>query len=164
MISWRGRQQLKYLSLLSGVVLLVIGAGVFFFLNRPGTCFDRKQNEGEVGVDCGRSCLRLCPFEVSGVITHWARALPAREGIYDVVAFLENPNVGAGAREFRYTFKLYDAHNALIGEREGKTFLNPKERFAVYESSIVASASAPQKTFFEITGDLFWENVSPPKE
>lgn len=166
MVSWRERQQLKYFSLLFGLALIVIGAGVFFFLNRPGTCFDGKQTNGELGIDCGGSCARLCLFEVSEVITHWARSFPSREGTYDAVAFLENPNVGAGVKEFRYVFKLYDARNVLTGEREGKTFLNPKERFAVYESGIAVGAGAhsPQRTFFEIPEELSWESISPPQE
>ncbi len=166
MISWRGRQQLKYFSLLLGVAFVALGTGVFFFLNRPGSCFDGKKNDDELGVDCGGSCARLCPFEVSDVITHWARAFSSRAGTYDAVAFLENPNIGAGVREFRYVFKLYDAHNILTGEREGTTFLNPKDRFAVYEDGIVVGTgtNAPQRTFFEIQEDLLWESVSVPRE
>ncbi|MBI3074722.1 MAG: hypothetical protein HYY92_00715, partial [Parcubacteria group bacterium] len=132
----------------------------------PGTCSDGKQNNGELGVDCGGSCARLCPFEVADVIVHWARAFPARDGFYDAVASIENPNFNAGVKNFAYTFKLYDAKNILVGIREGSTFLNPGERFVVYENGIKAEGGsrAPQRTFFEARGELLWESATPLQE
>src|SRR3989344_2585469 len=117
-MSWRAKQQFKYFSFIAGAVLLILGAVLFFIFTRPGTCSDGKQNNGELGVDCGGSCARLCPFEISDVIVHWARAFPAREGFYDAVASIENPNFNAGVKDFTYTFKLYDVKNIIVGTRE----------------------------------------------
>ncbi|MBI2049213.1 MAG: hypothetical protein HYT29_02155 [Parcubacteria group bacterium] len=166
MVSWRAKQQFKFFSFIAGAVLLVLGAGLFFIFSRPGTCSDGKQNNGELGVDCGGSCARLCPFEVSDVIVHWARSFPAREGFYDAAAFLENPNFSAGVKKFAYTFNLYDAKNILVGTREGITFLNPGEHFVVYENGIKAEAGsrAPQRTFFEAKEEPLWETAVPLRE
>ena len=165
-MSWRAKQQFKYFSFIVGAVLLVLSAGLLFIFSRPGTCSDGKQNNGELGIDCGGSCTRLCPSEVSDVIVHWARSFPARDGFYDAVAFVENPNFNAGVKKFSYTFKLYDAKNILVGTREGSTFLNPGDRFLVYENGIKAEGGSrmPQRTFFEAEGDLVWENAVSSRE
>lgn len=166
MLSWRSAQQFKYFSSIAGIVLLVLGAGLLFIFTRPGTCSDGKQNNGELGIDCGGTCLRLCSSEVSNVIVHWTRSFPAREGFYDAVAFLENPNFDAGIKKFSYTFKLYDAKNILVGTRGGNTFLNPGDRFLVYENGIKAEGGprTPQRTFLEVEEDLLWEKAAPLRE
>lgn len=166
MLSWRAKQQFKYFSFVAGVALLILGAGFFFIFTRPGTCSDGKQNNGELGIDCGGACPRLCPFEVSDVIVHWSRTFPAREGSYDAVAFLENPNFNAGVKKFSYALKLYDAKNILVGARMGSTFLNPGERFVIYEDGIRVEGGAgiPQRAFFEADEEIYWESVAPLRE
>ena len=164
MISWRSRQQFKYFLFLIILALVGAGIGAYFFLNRPGSCFDGVQNNGELGVDCGGSCARLCPFEVSEVITHWVRVFPARvsggESVYDAAAFLENPNFDAEVKNVSYTFTLYDAKNVLSGTRKGSTFLAPGDRFVLYENGIPAGSGthAPQRALLEIE-NLRWERV-----
>ena len=141
MASWRSTQQLKYFSFVLGIALIIASIGLIFIFNRPGTCSDGKQNNGELGVDCGGSCARLCSFEVSELVTHWARSFPVREDRYDAVAFLENPNFNAGVKKLAYTFKLYDAKNVLTGSREGNTYVNPGEKFVIYENGIEAGVT-----------------------
>lgn len=166
MIPWRSRQQFKYFFLVSTLLLIAGVAGLFFYANTPGSCSDGTQNNDELGVDCGGSCARLCASEVSAVITHWARAFPVRDALYDAAALIENPNFDAGVRAVSYSFKLYDAKNLLVGERTGKTYLNPGERFVLYENGISArsGANAPQRTFFEFTGEIVWETTDAPRE
>ena len=162
MIPWRSRQQFKYFFLVSTLLLIAGVAGLFFYANTPGSCSDGTQNNGELGVDCGGSCARPCPFQVSDVVSYWARAFPVREGVADAVALLSNPNFNAGARKLSYSFKLYDANNVLSGERAGTTFINPGEQFVIYESGIRvgSGAEAPQRAFFDFRAkDIPWETA-----
>ena len=166
MSSWRTKQQFKYLIFVVGIVLTIIAVILFFSLNRPGSCFDGVKNNDETGIDCGGSCSRICPFEVSEIVVNWSRALKVREGVYDVAAFLENPNFDAGIKKVSYSFKLYDAKNVLTGEREGSTYINPGERFVIYESGIETGVGTrvPRRTFFEFEGELAWVDKVTPRE
>jgi len=156
MLSWATKRQLLYLAIVLGVFLVVISFPIFSFFNKPATCFDGKQNQDELGIDCGGSCPLLCPFEVADPIVLWSRALEARLGTYDAVALIENPNVSAGVEEASYFFKVYDSNNILIVEREGKTRINPNDRLVVLESGLATGERLPARTLFEFRGELKW--------
>ena len=158
-LSWATKRRLIYLSIVLGVFLVLVSFPVISFITRSTTCFDGRQNQGEVGVDCGGPCLRLCLSQVTDLITLWSRALPAREGVYDAVALVENPNFGGGVREISYSFKLYDKNNLLIVEREGETFINPNEQLAVFEGGIMTGERVPARAFFEFTEVPQWLKV-----
>lgn len=156
MLSWATKRQLLYLILVLGVFLVVISFPIFSFFNKPATCFDGKQNQDELGIDCGGACSLFCPFEVADPIVHWSRSLQSGDGMYDAVALIENPNVNAGVEEAPYSFKVYDSNNILIVEREGKTFINPNDRLVVLESGLATGERLPARTLFEFRGELKW--------
>ncbi|MBI2108887.1 MAG: hypothetical protein HYT93_01730 [Parcubacteria group bacterium] len=149
MASWASKRRLLYTALVVGFFVLVISYPLYSFLHEPPSCFDGKQNQDETGIDCGGSCSLLCAFEVSDPIVLWSQSLNVALGVYDAVAYIENPNVSAGVRSASYSFKLYDDHGVLIAERIGTTFINPKERFVVFEGGIETGRRIPSRTFFE---------------
>ncbi|MBI2047753.1 MAG: hypothetical protein HYT27_01300, partial [Parcubacteria group bacterium] len=126
----------------------------------PPSCFDGKQNQDELGVDCGGSCKLLCAFEAVSPIILWSQSLEVESGKYDAVAHSENPNVASGVRAAAYSFKLYDENGILIAERVGKTFINPRERFTVFEGGIETGRRIPVRTFFEFITPLQWVEVT----
>ena len=70
------------------------------------TCFDNRQNQGELGVDCGGPCLpceirTLKPLEYS-----WLKILPAQDQTI-VAAEIKNLNPGWGASFFSYSIDIY---------------------------------------------------------
>lgn len=98
------------------------------------SCFDNKQNQKEEGVDCGGEC-EACVTNPKDLIIYWARPFEFSSGHYDMAALIENPNPFYGAKEIKYKISLYES-NILVGEREGKTYLNPREKFLIFESGI----------------------------
>jgi len=163
-MSWALKRQLSIILIL---VIFVGGfMGLFFWLRKPAlTCFDNKQNQAEEGVDCGGPCDRFCPNTLGDPIIRWSRVLPVRAGQFDAVAYVENPNPTAGLSEFEYVFRLYDASNKPIAERTGKTFLNPGEKFALYEPNVSVGNTAPSKAFLELKKPEFgyhWTKVQKP--
>src|SRR3989344_7091637 len=125
MPSWSTKRRFFYLGIVLGALVLLVSIPAYFLIDRPESCFDRKQNQDEIGPDCGGSCNPLCSSQVADLITHWSRYFKgARAGFYDVVAFIENPNVNAHVGEIGYTFKLYNREVILIAERSGKTYIN----------------------------------------
>ncbi|MFA6006701.1 MAG: hypothetical protein WC764_03185 [Candidatus Paceibacterota bacterium] len=148
-MSWSLKRQLIVLLIL--FVFLGMFAGLALLLNKPAlSCFDNKQNQGEEGVDCGGPCNNFCPNAVNDPIVRWSRVLPVRAQQFDAVAYIENPNPTAGLSKVDYTFRLYDAKNSPIVERKGSTFINPGEKFALYEPNVDVGNAVPVRAFLEL--------------
>lgn len=155
-MSWAGRRQFYYSF---GLLIFVLGVLFLFFypiIFKSPTCSDGKQNGTELGVDCGGECRRFCAFEVSEPIVLWSRIFPISGSIYNLIAYVENQNTNAGVPEIDYEFKVYDTQGKYIGRREGRTFIPPNQRFAVFEAHFDAGQSIPKNTIFQFTGPYFW--------
>jgi hypothetical protein len=145
-----------------GVIMffILIAAGIYFLrYYRAPTCTDGKQNQNEEGVDCGGSCAVICPLSVADPITLWSRAFPVSHGIYNAVAYIENPNSKVGVKNVTYRFKLYDEENVLVAERIGKAFITPNERFAIFEPRISTGERIPKRAFFEFIQFSDWTKL-----
>jgi hypothetical protein len=140
--------------------ILVVGLPVFFATYKPPSCSDGKQNQNEKGVDCGGPCSVLCKASALDLIVHWQRAFMIKKGLYNVVAYVENPNLDSGIRSLNYSFKVYDKDSSLIYERRGSTFVPPKKIFAIFEGNILTGERVPAKTFFEFNQSPWERGVS----
>lgn len=156
MTSWASKRRFTYIALIAGFFILVLAYPAFSLLYKAPSCLDGKQNQDEAGIDCGGSCELLCAFEATDPVILWSKSLRVESGLYDAVAYIENPNVAAGIYSAAYRFTLYDDGGILIAERVGNTFINPKERLAVFEGRIDTGKRIPTRTFFEFVGPLQW--------
>ncbi len=149
MVSWRLERQAMYVL---GVVAFIATLLFFYLLfSAPApSCIDEKQNQGELGVDCGGSCSAVCRSEVAEMIPLWAQALPLGGGFYDLVAFVENPNPYFSAPRVEYHFEVFDVENHLLLERRGTTFARQNERFLILEARLPIS-SPPRQVFVELS-------------
>ncbi|MEK7228298.1 MAG: hypothetical protein AAB681_03010, partial [Patescibacteria group bacterium] len=142
------------------VFLVVVGLGlVRKATNVEPTCFDNKKNGGEVGVDCGGSCLQYCPNELADPKLRWARSFEITPGIVHAVAYIEHSYPASSAREVKYLFKLYDEKNSLITERTGTTYLGPMGRTAIVETLIPTGNSTVATTRFFFLPPIPWEKT-----
>ena len=156
-LSWRSRKQITYLSIFILIIVAIIAFFTWYLWPQP-TCFDGKQNQGEEGIDCGGPCAEKCFGKVKDLIVLWTRVFKVSEGQYDAAALIENPNLTAGSPVLRYQFRVYDADNILIAIRQGETFLNPQERFVIFEPTIDTGKRIPQRAFIEIS-DIDWKYI-----
>ena len=162
-MTWALKRQIFYIVVL---VVFVLGFGFMIIypnLNQTPTCFDRKQNGSETGVDCGGSCIRACIAQVDPISTLWARAFKVVPGRYNAVAYLENHNKNMAVRKINYRFDFTDANNVYIGKREGTTYIPTSGRFAIFEPGIDVGNSIPVYTSFKFTQTPLWLNVSEKK-
>lgn len=155
-MDWKAKKQLiiffvVFLFFLSSILGLVL------FLRNP-TCFDHRQNQGEEGIDCGGPC-KPCVKEVKDLVVLWAKPLKLEDGRYDAAALIKNPNISAGIPELKYRFKLFDKYNILIGARDGKTFVNPADEFAVLEANIDTGERIPKRAVIEFPEGFHWEVI-----
>ncbi|MES2088272.1 MAG: hypothetical protein V4467_04765 [Patescibacteria group bacterium] len=105
----------------------------------------------------------LCKASALDLIVHWQRSFKVKDGVYNAIAYVENPNLDSGASLLSYKFKLYDKDNFLIYERDGKTFIPPKKIFGIFESNILTGTRIPTKTDFEYSPPAWRRDATQEK-
>ncbi len=160
-IDWRTKRQI--IAFL--VVFLFVGsiAGVIVYLQWPKpTCTDNKQNQDEEGVDCGGPC-GPCVSNPKSIAVLWTRAMKIDEHTYEAASLIENPNLFYGLPLVKYNFKLYDSQNILVATREGQTFINPQDKFVVFETKIDTGRRDASKAVMEIEPLSDWQYIKKEK-
>lgn len=157
MVSWSTRRKLIYIFGAILVVFFALALPVWVVTYKAPSCSDGKQNQNELGVDCGGPCALLCKAHALDPIVYWQRAFKVQDGVYNALAYIENPNLDSGVDRITYRFKFYDSDNLLIYEREGETFIPPKKVFGIFESNIMTGSRVPVRTLFEFLGPLVWK-------
>ena len=135
MNQWSRRRKRIILVLIFFVLIFLIGLPLFLLSYRAPTCFDKKQNGDETGVDCGGSCQLLCTSQSLPLILKGdPRVLRIADKVYEIVAMVENPNASAEIYKARYTFKLYGTDSPIpVKEIEGETYVPKGTTFALFE-------------------------------
>lgn len=160
-MSWGTRRRNFIIAIFLVVVFAIIAIIGFLFFYEEPTCFDGKQNGGEVGIDCGGQCNLLCSTQTLDPFIKWNRYFEVIPGLYNVVAYIENQNPNARTENLEYKFTLYDEESAIIAERVGSIDLNPKEINPIVESGLNTGRLRPERMTFEITNDVIWTNADP---
>ena len=158
MSSWSQKRKSTYFLIFAGFLFVFIILPAYLIFYKPPTCFDGKQNGDEKGVDCGGPCVKLCRSQYLDQNVIWKRVIKVKSGIYSALAYIENPNIDAGADSIFYIFKVRDKDGVLIYERKGETFIPPNKFFAVFEDEIPTGKKIPTKAVFEFTSAaLLWK-------
>ncbi|MDP3996328.1 MAG: hypothetical protein Q8P86_01375 [bacterium] len=160
-LSWSSKRQLKILSALTALVLFLVALPAFFVLYEEPTCSDGNKNQGEQGVDCGGPCPVLCEAEALSPVVHWQRAFKVQDGVYNAVAYVENPNLNSGAYDVPYIFKLYDSENILVQEKRGRADILPRKITGIFESGLLTGKRVPARATFEFSGNFLWVKEEP---
>ena len=154
MFSWRVKKQLFYFGIFAAIVFIVV-FGLISLLRSSPTCFDKKQNQSEQGIDCGGPC-QSCVFSAKEPIVLWSRLFEtAQKGFYDAAALIENPNPNFKISSFKYRFKLYDEQNILVALKEGENFLSSGDKLLILERGLRAGERTPKRAGFEIISKIF---------
>ncbi len=159
MLAWGSRRRLLYLGS-AAVVLFMLSVWAYLtYFNTPPTCFDGRQNGLEAGVDCGGSCSLLCSDAVHQPNPLWWRAFQVASSTYTAVTYVENSNVGAGARHVHYVFQLLNKDNQLVAERDGVTDLPPVQTIPIVETGIDVGYNKDLHVFFGFSGPIQWNKI-----
>jgi hypothetical protein len=161
-MTWAEQRKLSYVT----ITLVVIATILFLTIKQvtkvDPTCYDTKQNGGEVGVDCGGPCTFYCANELSDPKIRWVRSFQITPGVFQAVAYVEHSYPTAAAQKIRYSFKFYNDNGTLIAEKPGETFLGPMGRTAIVEPKIrIGNSITPTITRFSILPPLPWEKITP---
>lgn len=147
-MDWSTRHRIWYITGIS-VVLIAIALGIyFFFIYQKPTCSDRKKNGQEQGIDCGGVCTRICIDQNPKPIVQWSKAFKVSSGAYNLLAYIQNPDVHAGSRYAPYTFTVLDQNKKILFEKKGITFIPPGKAFGVFEGPISLGTGIPAEVMF----------------
>ncbi len=155
-MSWATKRKFMYLGGIIIFIIVFIIIPIAFHLYKPPTCFDGKKNQGETGVDCGGPCTLLCSAEYAPLSVLWSRFSKVSDGVYNVLAYIENPNLNAGASNLDYVFKLYDKDGIILGERYGRTFAPTNKVLAVFEPEMRTGNLTPHRVEFMFSNKAIW--------
>ncbi len=156
MLSWSAKRKLLYTSAFVAGVALFVAAPTAYVLYRPPTCADGKMNQAEQGIDCGGPCVNLCQEKELDPIVLWQRSFEVGPGAYNVIAYVQNPNLNSAAIQVPYIFRLYNSEHVLIGERTGKANLPPNKSLPVFEANVPSGKQIPARVSFEFRAKPYW--------
>jgi len=125
-------KQLIYGGGFLGIVFLFLLAGYFIWLKPAPTCFDNKQNQSEIGVDCGGPCAAceirtLTPLQASALSKFSISNKAA------IAAQIRNSNSTYGAERFSYAIDIYGKTGSKIKTISGNSFIYASEIKYVFE-------------------------------
>ena len=133
--------------------LAVLGAVIFgfylIFLKQPQSCFDKKQNQGEEGIDCGGPCEQFCvasdtkPVELLGKPRVFYVG-----GNSSLLAQVQNPNSALALERFDYEFALKGDGGAVLKTISGSSFIYAREVKYLFVPRLDISAAQVQSVDF----------------
>ncbi|HEY4493229.1 MAG TPA: hypothetical protein VJB98_01255 [Candidatus Paceibacterota bacterium] len=157
MSAWGTRRQLSFVFIF--VLLLAVAIVVLLIANRHvPSCSDDLANQGEIGIDCGGPCTKVCSDEASELVVLWTRVFKVRDGAYDIAAFVENPNT-FGLTDLTYKIRVYDAENIPVKDVEGSTYLNPHARTLILVPQVDVGFRIPTRAFITFPDNLDWKRL-----
>ncbi len=116
------------------------------------TCSDNIQNQGEAGIDCGGPCALVCvpanvkPIELVGSVIRFSPD-PTH---FSLLARVNNPNVNHAARDFSYSFLLYDAQENLVKTYSGDSYIYAGEAKYLLVPNVPLPAASFNKVDFKV--------------
>ena len=125
MSAWSRQRKISIIATLAVLVIFMVSGVVFKIFYRTPSCDDGVQNGSEKGVDCGGVCPDLCATPPLALRDVWRRAFPITDGVYAMVAYIENQNKTRYVPAVQFEVELYDSSGALIGRASKKTPIMP---------------------------------------
>lgn len=160
-MSWGTTRRNTVLFVMFLFVVIPVSAIVFILFYEPPNCYDGKQNGSETGVDCGGTCQLLCTNQQTEPVVLWERPFRVSDGVYNLLAYIENPNLNGYLKNASYIFKIYNEEGVQIGEKKGVISIAPQTTRPVIENNINTYEQVPARVTFEFVGELIYEQVEP---
>jgi len=127
---------------------VIFGIPAFLVLYKAPTCSDGVRNGNEQGVDCGGSCQRLCQSSFALPSVAWARSEQVAPGLYNLAAYIINPNKSGEALNVPYTMTAYDNQGISIVDQSGTVSLPPNRNTLAFSPSVDMGKRIPARIAF----------------
>ena len=162
MSSWSQRRKLIYISVVGIIPLIAVIILAFNFFYKAPTCSDGIRNGDELGIDCGGACVRLCATSFLTPHVAWTRLERVAPGLYNVAAYIINPNPTVSARHVPYHMIVYDDQGIEITEYTGTVTLPSHRNTLAFSGAVNMGKRIPAKALFEFTQAPEWHVDTDP--
>jgi len=162
MSSWSGKRKSIYATIVVVLALVGLWALVFYVFYKPPTCFDGLKNGDEQGVDCGGSCTKLCQTGFLSPYIEWTRFKEIAPGLYNIAAYIVNPNTRGTAKGVAYHIQVLDSQGIPIRDLNDVTGIPPGRNTLVFVGSVKIGPQTPAKAFLEFTSAPDWTLLNDP--
>ena len=149
-MSWASRRRFVILSIVGTIALAFLAVVLISVFYSAPSCSDGVQNQEESGIDCGGPCDFLCIGDQRPPTVLFTKAISTRNGHTDVVAMIENVNVGVAAKAVPYTLTLYGEKQVFIQEVMGTLDLPPSSKVPLYVRGIPSGKQENIHAFLSI--------------
>jgi len=164
MNDWAAHRRTVLFLIVGAVIFAVIAIIAIAAFYKTPTCTDGKQNQDEVGVDCGGSCAYLCMAQAIEPTVLFASPLRTSAGRTDIIASVENKNITAAAKNVRYSVKLYTTNLSLVKEVTGILDLPSRSVVPVFIPNVVTGTEVTRAVFsIEATAHNWYTLESDPR-
>jgi hypothetical protein len=157
MLSWSAKRKIVYLSILFIILATPLSIFIYQKLQKPPSCYEGVKNQNERDVDCGGICQIACFANVKqDPDIQWSRAYYVAPGIYNLAAYIQNPNLDYISKPTKYSFRVYDEKNVLITIREGVVGIPTSKVFTIFEPTIDTGQATPKIVTFDFSEPVVW--------
>lgn len=157
MATWAARRKFTYSSLVFLACVIFVGLPLFKYFYHAPTCSDGLKNGSELGVDCGGACSRLCQNVFQTPTISWVKYEAVAPNLYNVAAYIVNPNPNGAAINVPYKFTLFDKNGDPVAYTNGTTTLPAHRNTLAFKTSVDTGKSIPTKAIFEFTAAPVWQ-------
>jgi hypothetical protein len=164
--SWANRRR----AVILGAIVLGLSAISFVifwnFFHRAPSCSDGIKNGDETGIDCGGSCALICSNNIIKPIVRWdPRMFEVSQGLWNMLVYVENQNVGIDATYVPYTLIITGDNNEVLYKKEGATILPKNQTVGIFEGGIVIKdGKLPRRAVFELGDKITWKKNEEAKD
>lgn len=160
MASWAQKRRFLYGGTLVVFVLVILAIIFVKIFYKVPSCSDGIQNGSEKGIDCGGSCQKLCSNDFLAPINKWAHYERVAPGLYNIAAYIANPNINVGAFDVPYHIQIYDNKDTLlITEYDGLVTIPPGRDTLAFKASVNVGQRTPAKVLFQLTNNPVWQKT-----
>ena len=156
MSSWSRRRKSIYALIAAVVLIAAVGVPGFLHFYKAPTCSDGVQDGDEQGVDCGGSCERLCQSAFLAPSVAWARFAEVAPHLYNLGAYIINPNIAGEAQNVPYHIALYDDQGIPIIDTTERSHCRRIGIRLRSRAQSILGARVPAKALFEFTAPPDW--------
>lgn len=144
----RGTKQFAYgAGFLLFFSIIIIGSYLLVLKPTP-TCFDKIQNQKELGIDCGGGCAPCEQKYAKDIEVDSVVKFPAGSAKTVVVVYLKNPNDDYGVRSVLYTMEVKGESGEMIQTISDHTFVY--DRKAKSGRYLLVTVNAAIENIFDI--------------
>lgn len=158
---WAVRRRVRIVSGIVAAILIFVIFPYWYTHRVPPTCTDGKQNQEELGVDCGGPCTLRCKGMVRDLNVLWTKVFMIRPSYYDVVAYVENPNPDSGVSNLSYVAKLFDEGGQEIAKSTRTGYVRPNERFVLFVGGMDTGGAVARSASIEFPSGMRWDSMLP---